>query len=71
MRWLLDGDEPSIEKSLNDIDEYLESRKNSAPGKFCSGKKLGSFDVKMMTIGATAMAFSMLSGEQLLTYGPW
>ena len=71
LNWIYDNDEAEIEKSLQDIQQYLKLKEDgdqtSRSVKFlCSNQTFDWFNFKMVLIGSTAMAFSMLSGESFL-----
>ena len=68
LNWILSDDKVSVEKSLDDIAEYLkQSKKIDETGRSSWSRKFDSFNLKMITIGSVAMAFSMLSGKTKMT----
>jgi len=68
LNWIHSDDAVSVEKSLVEIEDYLQTKtkiETIENEQFRWAQKFDAFNVKMILIGSAAMAFSMLSGNFL------
>ncbi len=65
MNWIHSDDAVSVEKSLVEIEDYLQTKTKI---EFRWTQKFDAFNVKMILIGSAAMAFSMFSGNFLFGF---
>ena len=66
LNWIHSDDAVSVEKSLVEIEDYLQTKTKIEiiqNEQFRWTQKFDAFNVKMILIGSAAMAFSMLSGN--------